>query len=327
MKVLGRHLGSLLALLGLGAAVLLFLQQDPARVFTLVRDAGAGLVLAGAFHLVPMVLNARAWQVLMPGAARPSLPRMTEAVWIRESVNGLLPVARLGGELVSYRLLRRFGTRRAPAAAGLVVDMAIGLLSQFTISLLGVLLLFSAGRSFDLALQLSLGLLAMVPVCAGFVLVQRTGVFAKTTRLLNKVAAGRLEGAIGTSDRIDRAIRVMYRRRGAIIACFFWQLAGWIAGAGELWLALQFLGHPIDIADAIALEAMIQAVSSVAFFVPGALGVQEGAFLLVGGALGLDAPTALALATARRVRDVVVFFPGLLAWQAREGRDQAAAVP
>ena len=100
----------------------------------------------------------------------------------------------------------------------------------------------------------SLGLLAMVPVCAGFVLVQRTGLFAKTTRLLNKVAAGRLEGAIGTSDRIDRAIRVMYRRRPEIIACFFWQLAGWIAGAGELWLALQFLGHPIDVADAVARQ-------------------------------------------------------------------------
>jgi len=60
---------------------------------------------------------------------------------------------------------------------------------------------------------------------------------------------------------------------------------------------------------------LIQAISSAAFAVPGALGVQEAGFLAIGAAFGIDAPTALALAAARRVRDVIVFFPGLLAWQ------------
>jgi uncharacterized membrane protein YbhN (UPF0104 family) len=54
--------------------------------------------------------------------------------------------------------------------------------------------------------------------------------------------------------------------------------------------------------------------------VPGALGVQEGAFVMIGAALGIDATTALALATARRLRDVIVFFPGLIAWQWAETR-------
>jgi hypothetical protein len=49
--------------------------------------------------------------------------------------------------------------------------------------------------------------------------------------------------------------------------------------------------------------------------VPGALGIQEGAFLLIGTMLGLDAPTALALAAARRLRDVLVFVPGVFVYQ------------
>jgi ceramide glucosyltransferase len=49
-----------------------------------------------------------------------------------------------------------------------------------------------------------------------------------------------------------------------------------------------------------------------------ALGVQEGAFIVIGAALGLDATTSLALATARRLRDAVVFLPGLLAWHRAE---------
>jgi hypothetical protein len=63
------------------------------------------------------------------------------------------------------------------------------------------------------------------------------------------------------------------------------------------------------------IESLIQAVSSAAFFVPGALGVQEGGFILIGGALGLSPPTSLALAGARRIRDLLIFLPGLLAWQ------------
>ena len=68
------------------------------------------------------------------------------------------------------------------------------------------------------------------------------------------------------------------------------------------------------------IEALIQAVSSAAFIVPGALGVQEAAFVVIGAMLGIDATTALALATARRLRDVVIFFPGLIAWQWAEMR-------
>jgi len=52
--------------------------------------------------------------------------------------------------------------------------------------------------------------------------------------------------------------------------------------------------------------------------VPGGLGVQEGGFILIGGALGLDPTTSLALAGARRIRDLLIFVPGLLTWQLAE---------
>jgi glycosyltransferase 2 family protein len=69
---------------------------------------------------------------------------------------------------------------------------------------------------------------------------------------------------------------------------------------------------------------LIQAVSSAAFIVPGALGVQEAAFILIGSALGIDATIALALATARRLRDAIIYFPGLIAWQRTESRARLA---
>jgi hypothetical protein len=61
------------------------------------------------------------------------------------------------------------------------------------------------------------------------------------------------------------------------------------------------------------------------FFVPGALGVQEGGFLLVGTVLGLNPQICLALAGARRFRDIIVFLPGLVAWQVAEWRGKRRA--
>lgn len=125
---------------------------------------------------------------------------------------------------------------------------------------------------------------------------------------------------MGGALPLDCSIRRLYRRRRAIIACCAWQLVGWVAGAGEVWLALLFLGHGVSVADAVIVEAVIQAVSSSAFIVPGALGVQEGGFLVIGGIIGLPAELALALALVRRARDIIIFLPALLAWQVSLGR-------
>ena len=59
-----------------------------------------------------------------------------------------------------------------------------------------------------------------------------------------------------------------------------------------------------------------------AFLVPGALGAQEGGFLLVGTLLSLPAEGALALALTRRVRELAFGIPGILAWQWFEARGQ-----
>lgn len=320
-----KYLGRVLALLGLMGAVWLFLRDHPAAILVLLKNAGPGLILAGFIHILPMTLNAQAWRVLLPGVRKPALLAMLRAVWIREAVNGLLPVARIGGEIASYRLLRHFGIRRAPAVASLTVDVALSIMSQLIFALGGVAFLY-AEKAGSLASRIALGMILLCVIGCLLIALQRGGFFERIMRLLNRLAAGRFEGAIGHSMRIDRAIQTMYRRRLAIVGCVIWQLAGWIAGAAEIWAALWFLGHPVNVIDATIIESLIQAVSSAAFAIPGALGIQEAAFLLIGASLGLDSATALALAGARRIRDCVMFMPGLLSWQIAEARIARQAV-
>jgi glycosyltransferase 2 family protein len=315
-----KHIVRLLAFAGLALAVVLFAREDVGSIVALVLAAGPGLVLAALFHVLPMIANGRAWQRLLPEAQCPTLSVMTWATWVRESINGLLPVARIGGEIVAYRIVRPQIADRSEAAASLVADMALSVLSQASFALLGLGLLVAIGQTSTVTSQLLAGVAVMIALGAGFVLVQRAGALGALTGLLDRLFAAQLGRAQKEALRLDQALRNVYKRHARVGTCFVWQLAGWLLGAGEIWLALSFLGQQRNVFDAIAIEALVQAASSAAFVVPAALGVQEGAFVLIGAAVGIDAVTALALATARRLRDVIIFFPGLLAWQWTEAR-------
>jgi len=325
-----KHLGRAAALIGFLAAVWLVWHDHPGAVLSLMRAGGAGLVLAGAVHVLPMLANARDWQTLIRGGRRPNLAAMLHLVWIRESVNCMLPVARIGGELVAFRLMRQGGVRGSMAVASLVVDTQLTLISQllFTLASIGFLLGHAASGALRLAGNLAWGVAALTPVLLLFALVQHASPFERIARLLNRAMGGKFTALVGPSARIDQRIKLIWRRRGVVLRyVFFWQPVQAFATALEIWLALFFLGTRASLIEAVVIESLIQAVSSAAFFVPGGLGVQEGAFVLIGGALGLDPTISLALAGARRIRDLLIFVPGLVAWQFAESSAAAAASP
>lgn len=308
----------LLGLAGLAAMVALILHQGAEDIFSALAAGGLGLIWASLFHIVPMALNARAWQVLLPGARPPGLGFFTWLVWVREAVNVMLPVARIGGEIVTARLMFRHGLYRAPAVASLIVDVTVTVITQLMFTLAALGLLISRHTESPVIGQVVLSLVLGGVAVALVLMVQKFGLFRLITRLFEPLMGTAWITQFGSHERFDRAVRHSYRRMGRVLSCGLWQLAGWAAGAGEIWIMLHFLGHPLGIIDALLVEALVQAIGSAAFVVPGAFGVQEGGFLVIGGLVGLDAPTALALALSRRARDLLVFVPALIAWQAVE---------
>jgi glycosyltransferase 2 family protein len=327
-----KHLGRAAALAGLLLSLWLVWREDPRAVLSALRVAGGGLVLAALAHVLTMIANACDWRSLIRGANRPSFARMMHLVWVRESVNSMLPVARIGGELVSFRMFRRWGVRSSTAVASTIVDMQLTLISQLMFTMVGIGFLFANAQSGALRLagQLAWGVLALTPVLLLFGLVQHANPFERITRALNHMTSGKLTALVGQSAQIDQSIKLIWRRRAVVLRyLFFWQPLQCLATSLQIWLALYFLGARVTLVEAVVIESLIQAISSAAFFVPGGLGVQEGAFVLIGGALGLDPATSLALAAARRIRDVLVFVPGLIAWQFFEasGGTRSQATP
>ena len=80
------------------------------------------------------------------------------------------------------------------------------------------------------------------------------------------------------------------------------------------------MGAEISIWSALSIESLIFTLRSVAFAIPGAIGVQEAAYALAAPLFGLPPETALALSLAKRARDLSLGLPTLLAWQISEAR-------
>jgi glycosyltransferase 2 family protein len=322
-----KHLGRAAALVGLVIAIWLVGREHPATIFRMLQGAGAGLLLAAAVHVLPMLANAWDWGTLIRPVQRPTFATMLRLVWIRESINSLLPVARVGGELVSFRLLGRLGVRPATAAASLVVDMQLTVISQLLFGLVavGYLLEQTSSDTARVVGQLAWGVAALAPVLLLFALVQHARPFERAARTLNHITSGKVYELVGKSARIDQSVKLIWRQTGVVVRyLLIWQVLQFLGFSLEIWLALHVLGTDATFVQAMVIEALIQIVSSAAFLVPGGLGVQEGGFVLIGGLLGFDAPTCLALAGARRVRDLLFYVPGLIAWQFAESWPRGA---
>ncbi len=168
---------SLLGLIGFALAVALVVSQGWTDVIRTLAAGGFGLVGASLFHVVPMALNAKAWQELLARHGRPSVAGMTLVVWLREAVNGLLPVARIGGEVVSGRALMQTGIPAASSVASIVVDMTVSMATQFAFTLLGLALLAINSPDLVIVGRVALGVAATVPVVVALLAVQKIGFF------------------------------------------------------------------------------------------------------------------------------------------------------
>lgn len=118
---------------------------------------------------------------------------------------------------------------------------------------------------------------------------------------------------------LDREIQACYSRPRSVAACAAWAMVSWVAGAGEIWIALYVLGAGASFSRKLIFESVTQGFRTAVFFIPGGLGAQEGGYLFVGSLLGIPGHMAMALAMVRRVRELAVGLPGILAWQVFEG--------
>lgn len=311
----------LVSLIGLLLFVTIISYHGTGLVTSAVAAVGWGLLWISLFHLVPLVIDTYAWQLLLEKQHRVGLVRLSGIAWVGEAVNSLLPVALIGGGLVRARLLTLANVPVAVGGASVVVDLTVAVVSLILFSLAGVAVLLTNALPGHVLLQLLPGLIMFSLAVYAFYIGQRRGMFLALASRIERVNGTGVVGDLSADAvRLDAHISEIYQRRSEFWCAFLVRFTGWVVGAGEVWLALYYLGYPVTLIEALMLESLGQAIRSAAFVIPGGLGVQEGAYMLLSASIGIPPQIGIALSLIKRVRELVLGIPALLAWQERELR-------
>lgn len=306
--------GSAAALAICGAALVWFIQSlGLSVVWADVTLAGGVLPATIGVHLVQLYLSAQAWRVSLGGvgASRSSIFRLR---WIREGVNALLPVAQIGGQVVGVRLLTRSGVGPALATAATVLDVTLEATSQLLFTLAGTGVLLATRRGHAWLDWVGGGLLLTTLGVAGLLAVQRLGVMRLVEALLTRLAT-RWPVPAGWSMRgLHESLMARQADGPALARATALHTLSWALGGAEVWIVLAALGRTVSPLHAVVIESLGMAARSAGFAVPGAVGVQEGGFVLVCGLFGVPAEAALALSVLKRLREALVGVPALVSW-------------
>ncbi|HEY7928385.1 MAG TPA: lysylphosphatidylglycerol synthase domain-containing protein [Steroidobacteraceae bacterium] len=279
---------------------------------------GFGLLCVMAF--VVFALVGPAWYVLLPPTTHPSLPLMIWARMVRDAVSESLPFSPVGGMILGVRAAALFGMSSRLAVASLIVDVTAELIAQVLYVGVGLSLLLTRGThsaataSLERSILIGIGVLSLCGV--GLLAVQRRGIGWLSGKL-----AARVFPASGIHmSGVAADLQEIHRSPLRLVVSTLIHLCGWIAAALSTWVAFRLIGERVDISAVIALESLVYAARSLAFFVPNALGVQEAAYTVLAPLVGIGKEFALAVSLLRRARDIAVGIPILLAYQLLEGR-------
>ena len=322
------RLGAWIAgLAGVGLAVWMLRSYGAVRIGEVLLRAGyLGTVAVAALHLPQMLLSSLGWRAIAnPAGAQLGLRGYALLRWIREAVNNLLPLAQIGGEFVAARLLQRRGVPPASAISGTVADLLMEMATQVLFTVGGVLLLVHATGVSDTSMSLTRALLIAVLVLGGVFATLGLGLTASIEKAI--VRLGRSLGWPATARiaGLHDALHACFRRPARVTLSALWHGLSWLVGGFEVWLIVHLFGQSVGAGPAPIIESLGQAAKALGFAIPGALGVQEGGYLIVCSLLGLPPEMGLALSLMKRLREVIWGVPGLVIWQ-RE-RSRAAATP
>jgi putative membrane protein len=304
--------------------VYLIIASGAADVAHAMLVIGWWLLPITLFHLVPLMLSALSWRELLPPPIRPHVTTIFWIRWIRESINSLLPVASIGGDIAGARLAHLRGVPGVQAAASMVVDTTVGAATQlmFVMSGAALLLMRSTERSaVVVASAVLIGTSVFLVAIAAFIICQHRGLFGVSAKLTRRLLPQQWLSVVAAgAAAIDDAVVASYRAGPVILRAGVLRLIAWAVEAGEIWLVMQALGQPLGIVDAFILESLGSGVRAAAFMVPWGLGALEGGFVMLGTLFGLPADTALAISLTKRVRELALGVPGLFVWHSIEGR-------
>ncbi len=320
-----KRLSLALALAGLALTTVLIGRSGAGRVFAGVLRAGwGGFGLYLGWQCVMFLPLGLAWDAIARGRGERRLPVFIWGRMVRDAASNALPFSQLGGFVIGGRAVMLAGISWALATASTVLDVTAEFLAEVVFAGigLGVVLLHDPGTK--LRIPIALGMAGGVAAAGVFIWMQR-GANSLFARLGGRIAAGRFAGTAERLDALGQELAVLHAHNGRLAVSFLLHLLGWMMSGVGTFIAYRALGVPVKFEVALAIEALLSAISAATFLVPAGIGVQEASYAGLGAIFGLPVDISLSVSLLRRARDLSLGIPILLAWQAWEMRRLRAA--
>ena len=291
------------------------------RIGHSVALGGRAVPVAVAIHAVQLFLAGLAWfEVVGRGVAEPLGLRgrdFARVRWIREGVNSLLPAAHIGGQVVGVGLLVGRGLAPVRAVVGTILDVVVEVTAQLAVIVIAVGLLFSLrGGQQDWGVWVGAGVAVVAVIVGGIVVALRVGALRWVEAALQRAAARwpAMEGQWSLTG-LNSVLLERQADRRAMARAVLLDMVSWSMGALEVWAILWAMGVSPGLASCFVIESLAMVARSAGFAIPGAVGIQEGGFVLACGLFGINAEIALALSVLKRLRELVVASAAVVMWQ------------
>jgi glycosyltransferase 2 family protein len=262
-------------------------------------------------------LEAWSWKYMLVDA--PARTTVARLFWLRlggEALNQLTPTACLGGEPFKAFRLQADGLPLEVASASVVIMKGILVLSLVLYIFTGLALApFYLPEAAKHILFLTLAALGLAAAGIIFVLVQRREPFGNSFRFLSRRGwlPHFLRDQEGFLENLDTAMSQFYRRYPSrALLSFFLFFLSWLLHAVEVYLMFWLLGHPISPGMAVCLDALAMLFTALGFFIPAAMGIQEGGNILLAMGFRLGFGLGAAFSILRRIREAFWLCLGLV---------------
>jgi glycosyltransferase 2 family protein len=315
-----KHLPTALAVAGLAliTAMVAYYGIDTVedRVFSI---GWRGFVLLLLLQTGLFVVTGCAWHAIIPRRRRKPGWLFVWGRVVRDAAANCLPFSQMGGFLLGARATTFAGVGWPLAAASTVVDVTAEFLAQVAFATIGLSILLIRAPDSVLMVPLAIGLVVSVAGGATFIWLQR-GASPVFVRLGRKIAGQSFDSAEEWVEAFQGELDLIYGNSRRLAWGSALHLGGWMATGAASWVAYRLIGVPLDLPAALAIEALLNVVLTVAFLVPGYAGIQEAAYAGFGLIFGVPPEVSLSMSLLRRARDFTLGIPALLAYQLLEVR-------
>ncbi|MCP5373220.1 MAG: flippase-like domain-containing protein [Hyphomicrobiales bacterium] len=306
-------------LLGLALLAAVLWQIEMRTVLDMaVRVGLLGMAVVLLVYLAAFVIDSLTWQMAIQSA--PLNLRWLYRAWkvrmVGEVFNNVIPAGGFGGEPVKAVLLKKYyGIGYREGTASLILGKTVNMVSLI-LFLAGGFVLVLGAPALPVAYKTVAGA-GLAALCLGvvlFFLIQRFRVASLAGTWLGGRRLGRRIAEVLhlVRDMDERLVRFYTAHRARFVAAVLLALVNWLLGVVEIYAIMIFLGHPVTLADAWIVEALVQLVRAGAFVIPAGIGAQEGVFMLVFTAMTGSPDLGVAAALVRRCREVIWLLWGAL---------------